>query len=1033
MTIRSIFTGLTGLNSIDKSMDVIANNIANVNTIGFRAGRATFDDLFVSTLFGGVGPQGARGGINPRQIGSGVSVGSVDTLFGQGNLQTTGKLLDLAIQGDGFFVLRTDETLQVLSRAGNFSLDSSGFIVDPGNGYRLQGRQANAVGQIDNTIPIDDLRIDFASTVDAQKTTNVTAGGNLYAQSDPLPATVSSNLQGLFNQFGEPMGLVNGDVIQFETGFVDLSAAPSNVVEPIDLSEFQFTKGKGVVMTVTANTTMEDLAKAIDDALDKVIEKSVPGSESAFRVLVDSESGQFIFQSGADALRGVRIGVAPRGSERTPPPDSNRILGETLVTQGDPNFTRTLDVAANSIVRTEQFTQANRTSSIEIFDSQGNSRTLTLGFARDSRPPEAIMNTRIGELLDRDGRNIIYGGFPQNPTLLSPTIDTTNNTASFTAYQVSNIVATQGVVSFNDSNGHMIALRLSDGAISFDGDAFLLPPTGAPVGPDETILDALNVQGTQYLNIGGGFMDQGFSEDTTLENMRERIESHINNALAALVTGLQSPAVSANWATSRWATDPLGVNVSTLPPTIGPGFKTPNIKIGLNKEGSFELTAENVNLGAASSPQYAGAPENADQYNAQLATEAGGEDRLGLVLDLAAQTRSVRVSTLYSQSAGGGNWDYFADNEVDTNVTDGQVTGFTEDPFNSDLAQAFQIGNTDNGDLTLVNPAAGNPRVPERSSPPTGVAFQTLGVRDSGVTLVPLSTGIFSSLSGGVLTDSGFAGAKAFDSISTAFNALFNPRGYGVSADFDGKSGLDRPEHIPLRGIVARSDDTRPAETNTFHTTGETRRNSFAWEAIVPNASSDVPSGTTGYVDFESNGRFYSYGFGSQDLPTIDFDPDGIDPVKGGVDRITFQMDLSKMTQFGSASDTATLLTQNGRGVGNLESVSIAPDGRIVGVFSNGVTRFLGGVTLAQVTNEQGLIQLGDTMFAEGANSGPIVVYNPGEGGTGTIQSGNLELSNVDIATEFTNLIVAQRAFQANSRIITTNDQILVEVVNLVR
>ncbi len=1032
MSIRSIFTGLTGLNTIDKNIDVIGNNIANVNTVGFRAGRATFDDLFVSTLFAGVGSQGARGGINPRQIGSGVSLGSVDTIFSQGNLQTTGRLLDLAIQGEGFFVLRDNDMQQVLTRAGNFSLDTNGYLVDPGNGYRLQGRQANAVGQIDNTKPVSDLRLDFGSTIAAQKTTSVTAGGNLYANSEPIPATVSSSLQGLFNRYGESVGLLNGDVIRFETGFVDLANAPDNVVEPIDLSKFDFGKGAGVILSVGANTTLEDLAKAIDDALDAVVEKSIPGSESAFQVSVDTETGQFIFQNGSDALRGVRVGLAPRGTDSVPPKQANRILGEIFTTVGDPNFTRTLDVAANSIVRTEALTQANRTSSIEVFDSQGNSRTLTLGFARDSRPPEAIGSTQIGKLLDRDQRAIIYGGFPQNPTFAEPVIDPTNNTAVFTAYQIDNIVATQGVYSFNDSVGNMISLRLSDGAISFNGQEFLLPTDTtlangtALTAADQAILHALNVQGPQQLNIGGGFMDQGFTKETTLENIRERIESRINNAVATLVTGMTSADVASNLA----GTTIPGLAGSTNPLTVQSDYVLPELQIDLTDEGSFEFSFKE-NTAAAS----LGKASNS-AYQSALATSAGGEANLGLMMDLAAKTRSVRVSTLAETPAGSGT--FVADNQVDNDVTDATVTKFTGSPFAANLADAFTIGATDNGNLANVNPAD-NPNTgsaPEQSNPSTVAA--ALGIRDSGVQLVALSTGMFAGSdivdsAGNPVVTGRFAGTKAFDAQANAFNALFNPRGYGIAESFNGDSTIDRPDHLPLSGISVSTTDTGPAETNTFHTTSDMRRNSYAWQAVVPNSANTVPTGTVGYVDFDSSGKFFSYGNGSLDTPTINFDPDGTDPVNGGVDPLNFQLDLTAMTHYGNASDTATLLNQNGRGVGSLESVSISPDGLIIGAFSNGATRYLGGIVLAQVTNEGGLIQLGDTLFAEGANSGQITVYDPGMGGTGEIQSGNLELSNVDIATEFTNLIVSQRAFSANSRIITTNDQILQEVVNLVR
>ena len=152
MTVRAMFVGLTGLNSMSHNIDVIGNNISNVNTVGFRAGRATFDDIFNQTLFSGVGATGAQGGINPRQVGTGVKMGSVEKIFTQGSSQTTGRLLDLSVNGEGFFVLRDGGGQEFLTRAGNFSLDDSGYIVDPGTGNRLIGRPGDEIGEVSRLV-----------------------------------------------------------------------------------------------------------------------------------------------------------------------------------------------------------------------------------------------------------------------------------------------------------------------------------------------------------------------------------------------------------------------------------------------------------------------------------------------------------------------------------------------------------------------------------------------------------------------------------------------------------------------------------------------------------------------------------------------------------------------------------------------------------------------------------------------------------------------------------------------------------------
>ncbi|KRB79963.1 hypothetical protein ASE01_00145 [Nocardioides sp. Root190] len=116
-----------------------------------------------------------------------------------------------------------------------------------------------------------------------------------------------------------------------------------------------------------------------------------------------------------------------------------------------------------------------------------------------------------------------------------------------------------------------------------------------------------------------------------------------------------------------------------------------------------------------------------------------------------------------------------------------------------------------------------------------------------------------------------------------------------------------------------------------------------------------------------------------------------------------------------------------------LTSYSIAADGKVRGVFSDGVQRDVCQLAVADFTNPMGLEKIGDTAFRESANSGPVQVGVAGEGQRGQIMAGALEMSNVDLSAEFTNLILAQRGFQASSRVITTSDQVLEELVNIKR
>ena len=134
---RSLFAGVSGMKNHQVRMDVIGNNIANVNTLGFKAGRVTFKEGFAQLLQGASRPPGDHGGINPIQVGLGMQIGSIDQLFTQGNIETTGVNTDLAIQGDSFFVVAKGNQ-HFYTRSGNFQLDADGRVKHIANGDRLR-------------------------------------------------------------------------------------------------------------------------------------------------------------------------------------------------------------------------------------------------------------------------------------------------------------------------------------------------------------------------------------------------------------------------------------------------------------------------------------------------------------------------------------------------------------------------------------------------------------------------------------------------------------------------------------------------------------------------------------------------------------------------------------------------------------------------------------------------------------------------------------------------------------------------------
>jgi flagellar hook protein FlgE len=151
-----------------------------------------------------------------------------------------------------------------------------------------------------------------------------------------------------------------------------------------------------------------------------------------------------------------------------------------------------------------------------------------------------------------------------------------------------------------------------------------------------------------------------------------------------------------------------------------------------------------------------------------------------------------------------------------------------------------------------------------------------------------------------------------------------------------------------------------------------------------------------------------------------------------GADALVFDMDLSNLTQFADKSNADASFIK-GYKQGSLSEYAIAPNGEVIGMFDNGQRRLLGRVAIANFKNPSGLQRFQSNMFLETRNSGNAVIGKPGQDGFAGLNPGSLEMSNVDLGQEFTNMITTQRGFQANSRVITTTDQMLEELVNLKR
>lgn len=186
---RSLFSAVSGLRNLQTQMDVIGNNISNVNTTAFKSGRATFKQSFAQVLTGASRPVQGQGGVNPLQVGMGMQLASIDQIFTQGNLETTGVATDMAIQGNSFFIVAQGNQ-SYYTRAGNFQLDADGRLVSPTNGFIVQGRMATN-GVLGG--PVSDIKVPAGQTAPAKATTQANITGNLDSAAAVISAVDPAN------------------------------------------------------------------------------------------------------------------------------------------------------------------------------------------------------------------------------------------------------------------------------------------------------------------------------------------------------------------------------------------------------------------------------------------------------------------------------------------------------------------------------------------------------------------------------------------------------------------------------------------------------------------------------------------------------------------------------------------------------------------------------------------------------------------------------------------------------------------------
>lgn len=285
----SLLTGVSGLRNHQVWLDVIGDNIANANSPGFKSSNLVFSDILTQTVSSGTAPTADTGGTNPVQIGRGVTVGSVAPNFSQGSIQTTNRSTDVAIQGDGFFVLGNGAD-RVFSRAGAFTLDANGNLVDGATGFKVQGATGDiqvTLGQESGATPT--TRAEFKGNLDASDvdgTTHVSTFNVRDSLGSPhtLTATFTRNFAGASGRWDWAVTEADANITALTTATGSVIFGPTGAISSGASQAIGITYGAAAGVSTPQTVTL-DFGTAANPS-------AVTGLASPSTVALSTQDGQ---------------------------------------------------------------------------------------------------------------------------------------------------------------------------------------------------------------------------------------------------------------------------------------------------------------------------------------------------------------------------------------------------------------------------------------------------------------------------------------------------------------------------------------------------------------------------------------------------------------------------------------------------------------------------------------------------------------------------------------------------------------------
>ena len=930
----ALWSGVTGLQAHQVAMDVEGNNIANVNTVGFKYSRASFADLFSQTQKVATAPQGDLGGKNSMQIGLGSTVNTVTKIFKQGTIQTTDKQSDMAIQGDGFFVVSADGgKTYMYTRNGDFSLDSQGNFVDR-NGYVVQGWMRNEdTGTIDPTSPLSNIIIEPGMAMEANPTSelaiiaNLNSGSNIGAKNSPIYTLdhyndfLDANGNGLWED-GEtknPNDLSNNtyyinsnkEVAVKEAG-VDLGVVFNGSGEGLNLRE-----GQGIwVSYADAKATFGELPNNAGQGTNKyklhisINGIEIPATELTKMDEVVKKINDYTPQTGVIATLNGDKGIQLTNTNNQGTTDATKNI-KIKKLEGD-----TTSIQTTNVITAYKYTYSSGAG--KTADHSYND-----GAARVVKTTEDLrraMQTDAREYVNYAGSNV-------------------SNAVNGATYFVNAVIA-----------------RIDGGQGGFGGDQNAI----------EQAIEELNNNinyATLFDNLKGkGVVTEPISESavrsikkiiTDIEAIGADAGNQYNsvNDLKEALRGLITDDKLAQMAQDEWDS-PLDADGGEIfDKNVADGLPAPEAD-GSHANGTYR----DINLND-------GVQVTVNEKGQFVFRNPAGDASYG-------QNDGHTIQNAQNQP-GGTKIEDSADAYTDTNGQ--KLVPSNQDTYTNDYAMQIAVSGYSN--------AAQN--VNENSA--LADVFKALGGS--------LATGTGEKVSSNLTMSSHAATTEIYDSLGSKHEIKFEWRKVSYS-----------PENGTEWSVLIQVP-----EPGVLNTDG--------------SGFSNVVSGS---ARFNNDGTLLGF-----TPTTLSFTANNGSAPGQGIELNFGKIGDSNGLRSNDNPSATDNIIQDGYTAGNLVGTRIDEAGTIIGSFSNGRSFGLAQVSLAVFSNNEGLESRSGNIFSQTANSGDPIFGAAGTSRRGTITASALEMSNVDLSRALTQLIVVQRGYQANSKTITTSDQMLTSLLQI--